>query len=271
VVTLPSGPYAVFQTLPAVILASARVRRLIVPVDGQDTTVCGTNQDGYGATGWSGNVCKECPFKQDKTCKASVALFLYFPSIDHAAIMQAKGWSYMPAANWLEQVTSASVEFAKTPEVRSRAPHLKRVNSYFFTTQIKTCDGWMDGPEGNKLKTLDFVKYSRPYQWPEILTPAEARQKCVDVLKDSLPLWENRYKEENLANVKFFPGPIHNPAVLALPGAVPLAQLPPETKAVLAAETPVVASAAPLPAAVVAAQAKTSMVTLDEGADMVPF
>lgn len=199
VMTLDSGDYAVFKELEVVVLASARVRRFFTEVDGQTRLACGTNQDGANAVGWRGINCHACEFhpknyqgKKQDACGASVTVLVYFPELDHTAILELRGASYMAATHWLQQVGVLSKAFAQKPEMQAAHPGLARVNGHFFKTKL-FAGPHQKGNDNNTFQVLEYTKAAAPYDWDAFLNEASVIVKATNVLNDMQDAWKGMY------------------------------------------------------------------------------
>lgn len=211
IVTLESGDWAAFTELDVVVLASARIRRYFGEVDGQSKVLCGTNRDGQGSKGWSGKACITCPYhvknfdgeKRD-ACKGSIVVLGYVPSLDHTAVFEFHGGSYMDTSEWLTQVAELSKKFAQKPEMQSVHPGLARVNSHFFKTTL-SAGAFKANDKGDKFQPLSFSKASAPYDWAAVLNDGATIKKCTEIVKSLEEVWKAQYVEHNPSAVMSLP------------------------------------------------------------------
>lgn len=241
-----STDYAAFEKLETVILASARTRRFYGDVEGARKLMCGTNRDGQGAKGWRGVACVACEYhskhfqgQEEDGCKGSIEVLVYFPELDHTAILTLNGSSYIPGSDWLNQIGKLSHDFAKRPEIQQVQPGVARVNSYFFKTVLSA--GKFQTGEKGPFQSLEYTKASAPYQWSELVNSGEVIGKCKKILEELQDIWKKQYVDHNAGAVLSLPSPDATPAltggtaIAALPGAVQdigkkVEVLPPEAK-----------------------------------------
>lgn len=278
--------YAVFTELEVVVLASSRNRRYYAEVDGVgNRLVCGTNQDGQNAVGWSGKTCHQCPYhpknfegKKQDACTAYVSTLVYLPSLDHVCILDLKGGSYMEATDWLAQVGKLSRDFAKQPEMQAKHPGLPRVNSYFFKTTLKA-SGFIQGKDNNSYQQIEFSKAAAPYSWAELTNTTDVIVKAQTILKDMESAWQKMYVEHNASAVMSLPAAAvagalpggTTPAAPAFPGGSKATIAEPEKPAAVPVEPAPPAAPAPTPQPAAADQAPSpppvTTVPLEEDGD----
>lgn len=219
-----SNEYAVFKALDAVVIATARTRRYFLEVDGKGTLVCFTNRAGHrnakGKGEFFGQSCTACPHRKTEEnrdgCASQIEILCYFPEIDHAAIFEAKGISYMPAADWLKQVSTLTTQYPKIPEVKAKHPHLKKVNTYFFKTRLSAGPHQKVG--SGTAQELMFTKAENPYQWAELINTPATIQKCKQIFAELSPVWEALFHEPD-APPEQLTGGTPPQELKALPGA----------------------------------------------------
>lgn len=225
-----SAQYVVFRELEVVVLAPSRNRRHYMEIDGEVKLACGSNSIGAHSRGWSGIVCKTCPWHKDNieeygyskedACKAKSNELIYIPSLDHVAILELGGTSFLPTTEWLDQLSKLSRAYAQRPEVQAKAPGLKRVNPWFFKTTLTT------GPfeQGNKglFQPLVYTKATQPYDWANLLATPEMVQKAKGYWEELKDTWKAMFVD-------------HNPnASMSLPTAEVVAALPAQSSAPVA-------------------------------------
>lgn len=216
--------FVTFPSIEVVVLASARIRRYYAELeDGQERLICGTNQDGQHAKGWSGVLCNTCKFfpknfegKKQDACGASIPVLIYVPSLDHTAVLELRGASYMETTHWLWQISKLSKEFAKRPEIQKAFPGLERVNSYMFRTTLKAGE-FRTGNDNNSYQCLEFTKASSPYDWAAVLNSADVTKRAKEILAQMEESWKLMYVGHNPNAVKSLPSP-ESPVSWQLPG-----------------------------------------------------
>lgn len=240
-----SADYAVFRELEVVVLAPSRNRRHYMEVEGQMKLACGSNSVGAHSRGWSGMLCKACPwhkdnieshgYSKDDACKNKTNQLIYIPSLDHVAILELSGTSYMESVAWLDQLSKLSRTYAQKPEIQAKAPGLKRLNPFFFKTTLTT-GPFQQGPKG-MFQPLVFTKAVQPFDWDNLLASPEMVKKAKEHWDELKDFWKPMFVD-------------HNPnAVMSLPSAeaVAAAALPANAAAALPANSSV---AQPAPALV---------------------
>lgn len=220
-----SRDFIAFRSLEVVVLASSRIRRFYAEIDGNQRLACGTNQDGANARGWNGLACKSCEYfpknyQGDKRdgCRATVAALCYIPELNHTAIFEFHGGSYMQATAWLDQVGKLARAFAQKPEVQVKSPGLARVNPWFFRTTLSA--GPFEKGEKDLFQRLAYTKAEPPYQWDTLMNSPGVLAQVKAVWTELEPLWKQIYVD-------------HNPnAVMALSSAEAVAAIASQSSAV---------------------------------------
>lgn len=227
--------WIVFPELSIVVLASKRVRRFYAEVEGNRRLACGTNDDGRDAQGWRGMPCHSCEYfpknynnpadpNATHACKASVVVLGYIPELDHTAIFEFRGASYMEATHWLTQVSRLSASFAEKPEIQQAAPGLKRVNSYYFRTVLKA-GPYENGNDNNVFQRLSYSKADKPFQWGTLVNSSEIIKKCKSILDELKDVWSAIYIGHNSNAIMALAAP--PPVAGALPAQSSAAQAQP--------------------------------------------
>ena len=199
--------YVTFPSLEMVVLASSHYRRFYADVNGERQLACGTNRDGVGATGWTGEVCKTCPYLQknwvangnlkDDACKGNIAALVYFPELDHFSLFTGSPASYMEISDWLNQVSKLSKAFAQRPELKAINPNLSRVNTFFFKTRIQP--GPIEQGEKGTFQRLQYQQFSPPYAWDQtMLCSTETLGKIKEAWPELETVWKSQYVDPNM-------------------------------------------------------------------------
>ncbi len=292
IIKTENNEWAVFKSLDAVVLFHSRNRRKYGEHEGQKgKLLCGSNQDGAHAVGWTGVECKACPFHKknmeaagkskeeikEYACKSNVTALVYFPEFDHTAIFTGNGASYMPTAEWLDQVSTLGKALAKKPEFQAANPGTNRVNPFFFKTKI-FAGGFQKNLDGNSFNSLEFSKATQPYDWATLLNSVDVVKRSKELCEELLDVWKQMYVDPNHSAVfvTLLPGgkpasalPIQSSAervtVPALPAESTVQNAPAPIPAMAAPPAPVPAPAAPAP------QMTVNTVVLDDVDDVPPI
>lgn len=277
-----AGNFAVFPELEVVVLAQARIKRLYAEINGENKLACGTNQDGMNGKGWSGQVCKTCPYHKknmeaagkDKKdgCTSYVVALIYIPSLNHAAILSVSGKSYMPANDWMQQLKVLSRGLAQHPEFKHL--NLPRVNPYFFKTVLKP-SGFQPNDDGKMSQVLDFSRAEAPYQWENLVNSAEVIKKASDIWTEIEEAWQSMYTGHNPNAAMSLPtaeaavqlGTTETKQITTNKVTIPDEPAAPVQQAETALTQPVQQAAAPAVNAEVVADLPVSTIKLDDADD----
>lgn len=215
IIKTENNDWAVFKELEVVILATSRNRRKYGEHDGKKgVLLCGSNNDGFHATGWSGTDCKACPFhkknmqaagKSDKeikddSCRSNIAALIYIPAFDHTAIFTGNGASYMPTAEWLDQISLLSKALAKKQEFQAANPGLTRTNPFFFKNKL-FAGPFQKSKDNNSFNALEFSKAVQPYDWAALINEPEVIKRASEIMTDLTDVWKQMYVDTNTSAV----------------------------------------------------------------------
>lgn len=222
-----NGEWCVFPRLEVVILANVRYKRLYGDIDGQKgKLLCGTNQDGFHAVGWSGTDCKTCPYHKknwmaagnDKegACKSFLGALIYIPALDHTAVFSAGGSSYMETAGWFDQISVLSKALAKKPEFQAAKPGLPRVNPYFFKTTL-TASAHKKNESNQTFQVLEYSKAAQPFDWAGLINTPDVIQRSAEIMESITEVWGQMYLHPNTSAAFYGKALSGGPATTALP------------------------------------------------------
>lgn len=175
-----ANKYAAFKQLDIVILASSRNRRYFGELDGRQSMLCGSNQDGRNAIGFSGVGCSNCVHKEigsdgKRECTAYITVLAYLPRFDITVLFHFNGMDYMPATEMLDYVKKLRKEYSR----RIGLPSKNMVNAYFFKVTIKAA-AFVKTYHGTWVTALLFVRYpDGEYPWENLLAAHDGKTENI--------------------------------------------------------------------------------------------
>lgn len=274
IIKTENNEWAVFKELEVVILATSRNRRKYGEHEGKKgVLLCGSNNDGFHAVGWSGVDCKSCPYSKKNmratnkskaeidadACGSSITALIYIPAFDHTAVLTANGMSYMPAADLLDQTSALCKSLAKKPEFQQANPGLARTNPFFFKTKL-FAGPFQKNDDGKIFNTLEFSRAAQPYDWSTLINPAEVIKRASEIMTDLTEVWKQMYVDTNTSAVfAKLAGSTQSAAALPAQSSAERVTVPALPAEVQSAPAQVVQAPVPAPAPAMPAPAPTQV------------
>ena len=191
-----------FKSLDVAVLSSAKIRRFYLydPEQEKGSLACGTNEVHKYSKGFTGQDCVNCPFKgqlfdksqyheNQRACSSQVVFMVYVPKFNVVAMASFGGNKWMPASDFLKQVSTLSKAVAKEPVFQSQG--LKRVNNYFIKGTLVASDFKKGGESW--FNELDFIKAEPPYSWGQLLWTPDVVKTCKEKLEEHRDFWQSEY------------------------------------------------------------------------------